>query len=82
MLVRVDSNCQHFGVTGSVGGFPRGGLGYLLKAGCLAFLCGDGEEGGCVFCLSGMNILGEQAPGRDGRAQPRAGCHFKGFLSL
>lgn len=77
VLVRVDGNCQHFGVTGS-----GGGLGHLLKAECLAFLCGDGEEGGCVLCLSGMNILGEQAPGRDGRAQPRAGCHFKGFLSL
>lgn len=53
----VDSICQHFGVTGVRWRVHCGGLRYLLKAECLAFHCGDGEEGGYVFCLSGMNIF-------------------------
>lgn len=43
--------------------FPGGGLGYLLKAECLAFHCRDGEEGGRGLCLLGRNIFDEQTPG-------------------
>ena len=69
----VDINCQDSGVTGVRWRLCCGGLWCLLKAECLTFHPGDGEEGGWGLCLSGRNIFGEHTPGQGSGAQTRVG---------